>query len=442
MGRRVLKQDESITSVSGEHEYRLMWNEIRQHELGLWEGMGVARDGRWEEGSMGLAGLASLEKRDGKTHDGGDVEAGIGSHQENIVGGDGVFSKKGIGEPVVLEIGDGGVGNPCPGAGFGVCSKEVVTGEAEEVNGEADGERPELSESSGAGDGDGGDDGHELKDHEECDEELGELSFVVFEFDGGGLERPFLVNEECEDICEGKGNGQCNGESRGEDPAVEKVTPYGECERYHDGEKGENDDGVVRRVRGGGHNLVSHGEKKGHGPDPERQGNRGGDAEVFADDEGGFGNGFGDDGENGFVFNFLLEHVGGDEDGEEGYAEQDGGEALLDHECVIVIEREAGDVEAEGDERAADHEDDGVNGLSDGLDKRVDGDGESLVEHGYEAQDSVWVIEGLYAASRLMDRAGGEEGYCGRSGVASEFGGGESGMAVGDDVDRPGKGQG
>ncbi len=106
------------------------------------------------------------------------------------------------------------------------------------------------------------------------------------------------------------------------------------------------------------------------------------DAEEFAEYKEGPGDGFGYDGENGFVLYFFGEDACGDEGSQCGAEYVDGAQSAGDHEDVIVFEGVACQCGVDDQGEDANEYDDHVDRLPDALCEGVTCDSEELLYHG------------------------------------------------------------
>ena len=356
-------------------EMTLMVNILSGDAVVLWDG-GVV---------VGLSGFSRLEEAYCKAEKCEDKESGVGSYDEQVVEGNwGVLSEC-IGGPLELEVGDNVVEDFGDFVSFlGSLSECGIICEAEENHQETNNDGGYLSESCTAGNGECCNDEECHEDHECCDWYLsaGELA-IGSKLKEDGLEFPVLVDHHDEYECDGECDGEEGIEFGSEDPVVHVVTPDSDGECDCDGAESEEVNGEVVFIRSGGHDTMSNGEEEDGHPDPVSECHGAGDADVFAKDEGGASDGFGDNRENGFVFNFLGDDAGCREGSKEETCKEHGGEVEVDEKFVVVVERVAGEqwvnADQENGSKQNDHEDRLPNGFGEGVTR----DSEYLLKHGW-----------------------------------------------------------
>ena len=354
-----------------------------------------------------LSGFACLEEGGGEAENGGRIEGGVGGDGGEVGGVDFVLEGKGVCEPHELNVGGEGVADPRERLGVEMLTEEVIAGDADHKDAEADEQRHDLAEAGGRGNGDGADDSHGFKEKEDGDADLHESAAVRDEFGADGLDLPLFIHDEHKAVGEGEGRGEQGAESGRENPVVEIVAPDGDGETERHGDKACGDDGPIDMIGGGLDDLVAEGHEKNDGPDPVSHADGGGDAEVFAEDEGGAGDGFGNDGEDGFIFDFAGEDTGCGEGCQEESAQENSGQSHVGHHFVVVVEGVGADGDIEREHGGADADHDDVDGLADGFGEGIACDGGDLLEHagvsveglsgGFEFRDECYLPR-VYAA--------------------------------------------
>jgi hypothetical protein len=249
-------------------------------------------------------------------------------------------------------------------------AEKVFAHQTHEERSHADEQGQDLTQPRRGGDRHGREHEDRLQHHRQADEEL--------RIDVGPrvLEVPVAIDDADDAEGEREGDAEACRERRGKRPPVEVVEQPGHGQGEAAGEQAERQHRPVEDLSAADAELhpVPDGEEEHRGEHPVGQSDRRADAEILPDHHRPARHRLADDREHRAVLDLAGEHPGGREGGEQQPGDEQGAEAEVHEQLVVLAEGERGQVHVQHEGQDAGQHDDDVHRLTDRLQEPVAGD--------------------------------------------------------------------